>query len=326
MIRRVLPVLVVAGLTVVPAAQGAAASDVTCHGVPATIVATSGGVLGTPGDDVIVISGMVAAVDAGAGADLICVVGVDGAAIRADTGDDTVDTTRNGTLPSWTTLGLGTNTFVGGPGEDRVDLGGAPESPSSDTVDTGAGEDVVNVGGASAWLAVRTGGGADTLGWGDDLPPGSFDLQGGANKIRVEAPNFNGGTQAVAVDLSQHTIRVNGVTTMWRGRVAEVFASGKRVDVLGDDRSDELVVDGCHVTMRGRGGDDRLTMVGNRVIYGMRTCHQPRASRQFGGAGNDVLSGLGGPDLLVGGGGVDTAYGLMGRDACEAERQRGCET
>ena len=53
----------------------AAAQAATCQGQPATLEATGGDVVGTPGPDVIVVSGSLTRVDAGDGDDVICVVG-----------------------------------------------------------------------------------------------------------------------------------------------------------------------------------------------------------------------------------------------------------
>ncbi len=77
------------------AVQAAAA---TCHGLPASIEASSGKVVGTAGRDVIVVSGSVTRVDAADGDDVVCVVGVKHAVrVSAGAGDDIVNTEKTTT-------------------------------------------------------------------------------------------------------------------------------------------------------------------------------------------------------------------------------------
>src|SRR3954468_13832274 len=60
-------------MAIVPSVSAHATGS--CHGQPATIEASAGDVTGTPGDDVIVVTGTVRFVRAGDGNDLICLAG-----------------------------------------------------------------------------------------------------------------------------------------------------------------------------------------------------------------------------------------------------------
>ena len=110
-------VLLAAGTVLLPSAALAAE---TCHGQAATVVPDADGdLIGTPGPDVVVAHGG-QRVKAGDGDDLICLVDdEDGVQVDAGPGDDTVDATQS-LYYSIVSLGLGEDSFVGGPGEDQV--------------------------------------------------------------------------------------------------------------------------------------------------------------------------------------------------------------
>ena len=159
-----LAVLLLTSPFVVLGSPTAYAADLTCHGVPATIVGTPGGTVeGTGGDDVVVTDGA-SLTRTLAGDDLVCVTGVEqvGIVVKTGNGDDLVDTTA----VAWSVhvgLGPGIDSFLGGSGEDRVDVGGGEEGP--ETISTGGGADFVQTGrnGQPMNEVVDTGPGADLL-------------------------------------------------------------------------------------------------------------------------------------------------------------------
>ena len=141
-----------ASVLLLPNATAQAAT--TCQSQPATLEASSGDVTGTSGDDVIVATGTVTKVDAQQGDDLICLVDtVEMDAwleIHAGEGDDVIDATAAGARLT-TSLGTGSDTYLGSPFADLVGmgLGGWPydEGPDTgtDVVTTGAGDDELAV-------------------------------------------------------------------------------------------------------------------------------------------------------------------------------------
>lgn len=181
-------------LTPASAASAATAAAETCRGEAATIVGTTPTVTGTEGRDVIV-TGTAGQVAGLGGDDLICVTGGGNSnlvTIDAGAGNDTVD---NSAAPKHfyitTDLGLGADTFIGGPandtvttgpkasdaidddrdvvstggGTDRVTTGASYYKNNSDVVDAGAGDDRVNL---FTWQTgpdglVTGGDGTDTL-------------------------------------------------------------------------------------------------------------------------------------------------------------------
>jgi Ca2+-binding RTX toxin-like protein len=94
------------------------APALTCFGVPATIIGTTGNdvLVGTPGDDVIVGLGGNDAIDGKGGNDRLC----------GDDGDDTISG------------GIGDDRIDGGPGNDSINGG-----PGNDTIFGGAGRDKI---------------------------------------------------------------------------------------------------------------------------------------------------------------------------------------
>ncbi len=109
-----------------------------CQGRPATIVGTpEGRIVGTPGDDVIVSYGD-GSLDAGDGDDLICLRPTLSLVQQVDAGagDDSV-VSEGETNHTFTDLGPGRDSFVGGGGEDRV------SATFDDTVVADRGGDLV---------------------------------------------------------------------------------------------------------------------------------------------------------------------------------------
>ena len=102
-------------------------SGATCAGEPATLVGSAPTVTGTEGRDVIVTA-RAGVVDSLGGDDLVCVaptrVGSNVLVVDAGSGDDVVDTTATpGGDYVTTTLGAGSDTFIGGKASDTVYAG-----------------------------------------------------------------------------------------------------------------------------------------------------------------------------------------------------------
>ena len=74
------------------------------------------------------------------------------------------------------------------------------------------------------------------------------------------------------------------------------------------------------MTLRGRDGDDRLTVDADGC-----TSLPAGDARLVGGSGDDRLTGAQGNDVLRGGGGRDRADGGLGIDRCTAEVAISCE-
>jgi Ca2+-binding RTX toxin-like protein len=128
------------------AASGAAE---TCQGRTATIVGSGHSIQGTEGPDVIVTKGA-RSVYAKGGDDLVCVTGrflgkyypVD---VRAGDGNDVVDASGAGRQPVHASFGSGADTFIGGGGDDAVELDYPDAAGGVDTVDGRGGSDTISL-------------------------------------------------------------------------------------------------------------------------------------------------------------------------------------
>ena len=337
-----------AAATLVAVAPSSAAAE-TCQGRPATIVGTDRTVAGTPGDDVIV-SGTASSVDAGPGADLVCVSGSSSGyvAVLAGDGDDVVDTSAT-SGPTWTLMGAGRDRHVGGPGEDEVHALG-----SDDDLAGGAGTDL---------LVALVDSGSGT--------PGAYAGGEGRDLLHVWSQDLD-----LEVELDGQVL-VGGVPAASNTGFEGASVSAPRAVLVGTGDDDYLSFAGCEVEVRGRGGDDILS--GRRIaedapVYACRSrvradagpgddriAGSLGADRLSGGAGHDEVEGRSAADVLLGGrgrdslkgggdgdvirggsgrdtlvgnpgrdtllgnGGRDTADGYHGRDRCVAERERRCE-
>jgi Ca2+-binding RTX toxin-like protein len=302
-------------LTLLPAPVAHAAA--TCQGQPATIEASTGTVAGTSGDDVIVVSDDAFRVEAKEGDDLVCVAGntefpddLTWLAIDAGPGDDFVDTTSAG-AKSDSTLGAGSDTFVGGPFDDRVRIGTVAPG-DTDEVSTGAGDDYL--------LASNI-----ELG-----PTGTFDLGAGRDGVGFyDDYDFPGarGNLYLFVDLVAESMRWRGVTATLRG-AEDVGGLARRITVRGNAEDNRVFAMGCQVMLRGAAGADRLSM---RISHSLdeqpfrcgrngKTGHW----RALGNGGDDYLHGGNQHDVLIGGPGRDVADGWKhGDDVCKAEKVKG---
>lgn len=320
--------------------SSASAVGETCQGKPATIVGTGPGVVGTPGDDVIV-SGSSTGVIADAGNDLICVSGPNFVQILAGSGDDVVDasgtTATNPETETLTDLGTGRDRFLGSPFLDTVYSDG-----TDDHVSTGLGRDHV-------WITITA------------MPTGvlgSYDGGGGSRggdlfRLYSEAFDVEVGLDA---SLNVDGVRAASVTGFRRAEVA-----APSVVLRGNAVKNLLTAHGCDIRINGLGGKDVLDTAlnfaqpvfpcdrtdrtirlsggngndrlfggpGNVILSGGRGSDQLTGDEGgdalVGGPGNDSMLGGDGPDVLLGGPGRDVTDGQDGRDKCVGEVERRCE-
>ena len=287
--------LLVATVPVASAPASAAPATPQCQGEPATIVGSPrrDHLVGTPGDDVIVSNGS-SEVDAGEGADLVCLTGrapsEDGyqwIGLDAGPGDDSVVASLGDQDLAFVALGPGADTFVGGRQSDYV-FGGdpgseeepeEPEEPDSepDTIDTGPrGLDSVVVGDGgplvdrvdaharSASVVVRASG----LGEGGAV-------SGGPGSLLAWVDESPGAAGAWSLDLGERTAALAGApAASWSGFGRVTWAVPGTVSVHGTEGPDVVV--GPLVGGDLGPGDDRA------VVWSSRTGR---------GAGPTVLDG-----------------------------------
>lgn len=140
--------LTVPGLALLGPTAASGAAE-TCQGRTATIVGSGHSIQGTEGPDVIVTDGA-RSVYAKGGDDLVCITGrflgqhypVD---VRAGDGNDVVDASGAGLQPVHASFGSGADTFLGGGGDDAVELDYPDAVGGVDTVDGGGGFDTVSL-------------------------------------------------------------------------------------------------------------------------------------------------------------------------------------
>ncbi len=298
----------------------------SCNGQTVTIVGSPGvTILGTAGDDVILTKGA-ARVDSGAGDDSICITRKGEAVVNAGPGDDFVGARAHKGRTS-VSLGFGDDTFLGGNGNDRVwsqeasnqnssddhdviitgkgndyVISGSSTAPNTDVVLLGPGNDTLITFGSSAGAALSGGNGVNTL---QPLP--SPDEQGDWTFDNVTGKASLDGTAQLS----------------WRSfqRFDLTAIQGLRMRFLGSTANEWVLAGGtCRVVLRGRAGNDRLTV-------DQDGCNNLPAGDALlsGGPGDDQLNGSVGDDVLRGGAGRDTADGGPGDDRCSAEVRISCD-
>jgi Ca2+-binding RTX toxin-like protein len=279
-------------------ATAAGAGAPTCAAGPAKVGET---IVGTPCDDTIVAAAGIDAVRGGGGDDTIVP-----APIRA--GAPCTGECRH--------LGVGSQTFNGGPGNDVIfgDRG-------NDTLNGGAGDD-----------SLYGGIGDDELhgGPGNDLLSGGFgadsiDGESGDDFVRGDATLDHivdsGG------DIGDTLSYATGVTPGFSDHPGEyppfsTYAnfpshSGERgvyIDLNGETGDDGVAPDGGGLDEDVRGSDFE-TIVGT-----------PFSDFIVGSGGAETIYGGGGADVILGGGGGDTIFGGADGDHCaEAIAETSCE-
>jgi len=287
-VRLLLAIFIVSALALL-ALPGLAAADTTpsCAEGPTTVGDTT---YGTPCADLIVAPPGVEDVKAGGGNDTIvpapitastscpdgCHLGVGSQTFEGGEGNDVVfgergnDTLRGGPGNDQLFGGIGDDLLEGGPGDDRL-LGGF----GGDSIDGQEGNDYVR-GDATIDRIFDTGGGTDALSYSTGVAPG---FEGTVNVPGFPAP---GGERGLRLDMRAGERNANNGLAPLGGGVDEVEAQSFET-VIGTPFSDYLIGTGA-------------------------------AQSIYGGGGADVLQGEGGGDTLVGGadgdnvdgGGVDT--------------------
>jgi hypothetical protein len=326
-------------VALMPAPTSAADATAACHGLPATIEAADGDVIGTDGDDVIVLTGTVRRVDAKGGNDLICLVDttkLEGFHIYINVypgaGDDVVDASAAGARTS-TVLGPGEDTFIGSVHADSVSVeypsfpGEVVAGPFHMT--TGAGNDYVTLG-SGAIVDAHLGKGGDVAIFPPDAPLGvdsEIDLGADQDGILFRDGITGYGDHSLLVDLGAATARWFGVTSVVRD--AEVVAGyAARVRILGNREDNKLTGHGCEVLLKGGAGDDDLTLSSaSEADPALSSCSPPPRMRAYGDAGDDHFHGGRRHDVFIGGSGFDSAFGgPSGHDRCDTEKSwgKGC--
>jgi len=259
----------------------------TCRGRAATIGGhgTTGLLVGTEGPDVIVAGGG-SSVQALGGDDVICLVGA-GQGAFAGPGDDVVDTTAVASFSS-VTLGLGADTFFGGPGDDQVygaeydgQSGGVVNPPDTevDVFVTGNGKDLVVSGEAGILNRDRivTGRGLDRV----DIRGFSaalVRLDVGAGRNEVAFGLLSPTPSPWRISTQDRSISHGGSTLHWHGDIAtyafELEGPPTQLEFLGSRAAEDLWLGGENLTatLRMRGGDDGLGITSRtaaRSIYSL---------------------------------------------------------
>ncbi len=247
-----------------------------------------GTTFGTPCDDTIVAPAGVEIVKGGGGDDTIvpapiaavsppcpsgCFLGVGSQTFEGGPGDDVVfgergnDTLRGGEGNDHLFGGIGDDLLRGGPGDDR--LGGGF---GADSIDGEGGDDYVHGDGTIDRIA-DTGGGTDTLSYATGVTPGFGGTVSGVGDF----PSASG-ERGVRLLLGEGGQNGNNGIAALGGGVDEVAGAGFET-IVGTPFSDYVAGTGADQTIHGGGGADAL----------------------FGGGGDDDLDGGADGDYLDGG-------------------------
>lgn len=266
-----------------------------CQGRTATIESV-GTVTGTEGDDVIVVTGGAASIDAKGGNDTIC---LDGGYVATGAGDDAVLSTAPAGEYTEVTLTLGADSYT----------------------NAGAGSSAVTVRDLTA-VQVSLGAGDGRVYLDHTTVPGTGAVDVGTGDSFL----FADGESEAFVDLAAGIAGVDGLLQVSIAHVRDASARGRVARIVGDDRRNDLHAAGCRITMEGGDGRDELTIVsGSDADRALNPFGCRQRSRLLGQGGPDVLDGRGGNDVLLGGKGRDKAFGSSGRDRCVAEVEKNCE-
>ena len=285
-----------------PASVSAASPG--CAGEPVTIGDVT---WGTPCDDTIVAQPQVAAVYGGSGNDTIvpapiaatascpdgCDLGIGSQTFDGGPGDDVVygergnDTLNGGGGNDQLFGGIGDDLLRGGPGNDRLSGGFG-----GDSIDGQAGDDYVR-GDGTADTIVDSEGGSDTLSYATGVTPGFPNNAAYPNFAAYPGFPGTGGERGVYLDLGAN-IADNGVAPFGGG--VDAVEGADFETVIGTPFSDFIVGSGVGETIYGGGGGDVI----------------------LGEGGNDTLRGGPDGDHLDGGTGANALDGGAGSDHCQS--------
>jgi len=258
---RFLPAVLVAILLALPAAAGADATP-TCAEGPTTVGGTT---YGTPCSDVIVAPPGVEEVKAGAGNDTIvaapiaasascpdgCHLGVGSQTFEGGEGNDVVfgergnDTLRGGSGDDQLFGGIGDDLLQGGPGNDRL-VGGF----GADSIDGEEGDDYVR-GDSTIDRIFDTGGGTDTLSYSTGTTPG-FGNPVDENGVKLELGT--GGENA------KNGVAPNGGGTdeVETGVFEVIIGSAFADEIVGTSMGERIYGGGSADVIDGGGGTDQI--------------------------------------------------------------------
>jgi Ca2+-binding RTX toxin-like protein len=290
--------LLLASLALPGGAVASQPASPSCAEGPTTVGRTT---LGTPCDDTIVVSPAVERVNGGAGDDTIIAgpiaaavpcaavcLGVGSQTFEGGPGNDTVfgergnDILRGNGGDDHLYGGIGDDLLQGGPGNDL--LGGGF---GADSIDGQEGDDYVR-GDGTIDRIFDSGGGSDTLSYASGVTPGF-----GAG-IDTEVANFPGGAngeRGVYLDLGAPGLNGNNGIAAQGGGVDEVEL-GVFETIVGTPFSDYIVGGEAGETIYGGGGAD--VVLGNGGV-----------DHLLGGADGDYLDGGSGSNSIDGGAGSD---------------------
>jgi hypothetical protein len=296
----------------VGAAGSAGASFVapSCAEGPVTVGSTT---YGTPCDDTIVAPAAAERVDGGAGDDRILAgpiaaavpcaaicLGVGSQTFEGGPGSDVVfgergnDILRGGAGDDRLYGGIGDDLLEGGPGNDL--LGGGF---GADSIDGQEGNDYVRGDGTIDRIFDR-GGGADTLSYASGVTPG---FGGGIDTKAENFPSGENGERGVYLNFGSGGQNGNNGIAGEGGGVDEVEAGAFETIVgtpfsdylVGGEGSEAIYGGGGADAIEGRGGDDQL----------------------LGGADGDYLDGGSGSNSIDGEAGADNCVSPSGTGSCE---------
>ncbi|HEX8754224.1 MAG TPA: calcium-binding protein [Solirubrobacterales bacterium] len=268
-------------------------------------------IVGTPCADTIVVPPGVARVQGGGGNDTIlaaplaasscpegCFLGVGSQTFEGGPGNDVVygqrgnDTLRGGEGNDRLYGGIGDDLLEGGPGDDLL-AGGF----GADSIDGQEGNDYVR-GDGTIDRIYDSGGGFDTLSYAGGVTPG---FGGGIETGVSGVPSGAEGERGVYLDLSKGGQNGNDGIAALGGGVDEV-QPGAFERIIGTPYSDYIVGSAAGETIDGGGGADVIR----------------------GGGGSDTILGGADGDFLEGGPGA-TLNGEAGNDNCLGGTQSSCE-
>jgi Ca2+-binding RTX toxin-like protein len=270
-------------------------------------------IVGTPCDDLIVAPSGVAAVEGGAGDDTIVpgpiaaagpcppteCLGIGSQTFEGGPGNDVVygergnDRLNGGAGDDQLFGGIGDDLLKGGPGNDRL-AGGF----GADSIDGEADNDYVR-GDATADTILDSGGGSDTLSYSTGIAPGFFNNHSFDPSASKGLPPLDD-ERGVYLDLSG-TAGDNGVAP-FGGGVDKVEGPSFEA-VIGTAFSDYIVGTDENETIYGGGGGDAI----------------------LGEGGDDTLRGGADGDHLDGGEGADSLDGGPGSDHCQSGTETACD-
>jgi Ca2+-binding RTX toxin-like protein len=289
---------------------GASVGPPSCAEGPVTVGTTT---YGTPCDDTIVVPATATRVEAGGGDDRILAgpiaaavpcaaicLGVGSQTFEGGPGNDVVfgergnDILRGGAGDDRLYGGIGDDLLEGGPGNDL--LGGGF---GADSIDGQEGNDYVRGDGTIDRIRDR-GGGSDTLSYASGVTPG---FGAGVATGVANFPGGENGERGVYLNLGTGGLNGNNGIAGEGGGVDEVEA-GVFETVVGTPFSDYLVGGEGSETIYGGGGADAIEGRGGD-------------DQLFGGADGDYLDGGSGANSGDGGPGADNCVGLSGAGGCE---------